>query len=157
MYEFLFSTPRRRSFSAKESMKHEMDLINTAFDLLNAGASLATAPSFPKHSSYRMMDGSPYVWFMEFALAGYEKSSLSVRIEGENLVISSVSDKPQREDKSKDREYFHKGIAQRDFCAKFFVGKDTEVKSAKFIDGLLTVELEKLIPDEPKPSSVRID
>jgi molecular chaperone IbpA len=157
MYDLFFSTPRRKSFSTKDSMKHEVDLINTAFDLLNAGASLATAPSFPKHNSYRMMDGNPYVWFMEFALAGYEKSSLSVRIEGENLVISSISDKSKRENKPKDQEYFHRGIAQRDFCTKFFIGKDTEVKSAKFTDGLLTVELEKLVPDEPKPSSVKID
>jgi molecular chaperone IbpA len=47
-------------------------------------------------------------------------------------------------------------MARRDFNVKFSIEKDVEVKSAKFSDGLLTIELEKLVPEEKKPKSIAI-
>jgi molecular chaperone IbpA len=47
-------------------------------------------------------------------------------------------------------------MAKRDFSTKYYIGKNVEVRSAKFADGLLTVELEKLVPEEQKPKTVEI-
>ena len=107
--------------------------------------------SFPKYNIYRTMDGNPYVTFMEFALAGYKKEDLDVKIEGGYLYVSGKGDS-----EAKDREYSHRGMARRDFNVKFYLDKDVEVRSAKFSDGLLTIELEKLIPEEKKPKSIDI-
>jgi len=111
----------------------------------------SSSVSFPKYNIYRTMDGNPYVTFMEFALAGYKKEDLDVKIEGGYLYVSGKGDS-----EAKDREYSHRGMARRDFNVKFYLDKDVEVRSAKFSDGLLTIELEKLIPEEKKPKSIDI-
>ncbi len=130
-------------------MKHEKDLLDLAMSMLEAPKQQT---SFPKYNVYRMLDGSPYTYFMEFALAGYDKASLDVKMDSGHLVVSSKTNS----DKKEDREYTHRGMARRDFSAKFYVGKNVEVRSARFTDGLLTVELEKLVPEEQKPKSVEI-
>jgi molecular chaperone IbpA len=152
MIDFLFSVPSRYSYSADRSMKHEMDLLNAAMKAFNV-ADNNTIPSFPKYNVYRMLDGSPYTYFMEFALAGYSKESLHVEMDNGHLVVSSKTDLEKKE----DREYTYRGMARRDFSSRFYVGKDVEVRGAKFADGLLTVELEKIVPEEQKPRSVSID
>jgi molecular chaperone IbpA len=131
-------------------MKHEKDLLNMAMSMLEPMES--SQPSFPKHNVYRMLDGNPYVYFMEFALAGYDKSSLDVKMERDYLIVSSKTNS----DKKEEREYIHRGMARRDFSTKFYVGKNVEVRGARFADGLLTVELEKLIPEEQRPKTVEI-
>lgn len=148
MIDFIFSTPRYK-FSSEASMKHEQDLLNMAMSMFDAPKSQT---SFPKYNVYRMLDGSPYTYFMEFALAGYDKSSLDVKMDNGHLVVSSKTDSEKKE----DREYTYRGMARRDFSSRFYVGKDVEVRGAKFSDGLLTVELEKLVPEEQKPRSIEI-
>lgn len=130
-------------------MKHERDLLNMAMSMLDAPKPHST---FPKYNVYRELDGSPYTYFMEFALAGYPKDALDVKMDSDHLVVSSRTDS----DKKEDREYTHRGMARRDFSTKFYVGKDIEVRSARFSDGLLTVELEKIVPEEQKPRSIAI-
>lgn len=150
MYDLFFSPPRR--FSSASSMEHEMDLIKIARGMFDADKDYSS-PSFPKYNTYRMLDGNPYVTYVEFALAGYSKESLEVVVENGYLVVSS---KTNSKDKDKEREYLHRGMARRDFSSKFYVGRNIEVRSAKFTDGLLTVELEKLVPEEQKPKPVVI-
>jgi molecular chaperone IbpA len=154
MFEILFpvSPSSHRGYSSEASMKHEKDLLNMAADMLGVTMTGAQHASFPKHNAYRMLDGSPYTYFMEFALAGYDRASLDVKIDNGYLVVSSKTDS----DKKEDREYIHRGMAKRDFSTKYYIGKNVEVRSAKFADGLLTVELEKLVPEEQKPKSIEI-
>ena len=130
-------------------MKHERELLKMAMSMLDTPKPHST---FPKYNVYRELDGSPYTYFMEFALAGYPKDALDVKMDSDHLVVSSRTDS----DKKEDREYTHRGMARRDFSAKFYVGKDIEVRSAQFSDGLLTVELEKIVPEEQKPRSITI-
>lgn len=155
MFELLFPSQLslrdvRSAHDRKESMAHERYLLDLAARM--AGAADTSKPSFPKYNVYRMLDGSPYIYFMEFALAGYAKDSLDVKMDGGYLVISSKSTEPS----SEDREYIFRGMARRDFSSKFYVGKDIKVLSAKFENGLLIVEMEKMVPDEEKPVPIQI-
>jgi molecular chaperone IbpA len=156
MLDLLFTAPSsaysKSFFNPARSTAHEMDLVNAALDVFTYGKD-HPVPGFPKYNVYRMLDGSPYNHFMEFALAGYDKASLDVKMDNGHLVVSSKTDS----DKKEDREYTHRGMARRDFSSRYYVGKDVEVRGAKFADGLLTVELEKLVPEEQKPRSVFID
>lgn len=111
----------------------------------------SSSVSFPKYNIYRAMDGNPYITFMEFALAGYKRENLDIKVEDGYLKVSGKAD-----ENAKDREYSYRGMARRDFSVKFQLEGDVEVRSARFSDGLLTVELEKLIPDEKKPRSIEI-
>lgn len=107
--------------------------------------------SFPKYNVYRNMDGNPYINFVELALAGYKRENLKINVEDGYLKISGKAD-----ENAKDREYDYRGMARRDFNVKFQLDGNVEVRSAKFSDGLLTIELEKLVPDEKKPKTIEI-
>jgi HSP20 family molecular chaperone IbpA len=53
----------------------------------------------------------------------------------------------KQEDKETDGEFVHKGLAQRSFERQWTLAEDTEVRSVSFRDGLLTVELGKIVPE----------
>lgn len=149
MIDFIFTTPGRYKSFAEASMKREQDLLNVAMSMLEPSR---TQTSFPKYNVYRMLDGSPYTYFMEFALAGYDKASLDVKMDKGHLVVSSKTDSEKKE----EREYTYRGMARRDFSTKYYVGEDVEVRGAKFSDGLLIVELERIVPEEQKPRTIEI-
>ena len=50
----------------------------------------------------------------------------------------------------------HKGIAKRNFTKSFTIAEDVEVKGAELKDGLLTVSLEKIVPDHRKARTINI-
>ena len=79
---------------------------------------------------------------MELALAGFKKQEVKVYTEFGKLYVEG-----QKEDKEKDGEFLHKGLAQRSFQRVWTISDDTEVRSVKFEDGLLTVELGKVVPE----------
>lgn len=148
MIDLLFSAPRYK-FNSEASMRREQDLLEMAMNMLEPVQSQST---FPKHNVYRMLDGSPYTYFMEFALAGYDKSSLDVKMDNGYLIVSSKTNAEKKE----EREYTYRGMARRDFSSRFYVGTNVEVRKAGFSDGLLTIELEKLVPEEQKPKPIEI-
>ncbi len=79
---------------------------------------------------------------LELALAGFKKEEVHVYTEYGKLFVEG-----QREDKESDTRYVHKGLAQRSFKRAWTMADDTEVKEVRFEDGLLTVELRKIVPE----------
>ena len=79
---------------------------------------------------------------LEIALAGFKKDELKVYTEFGKLHVQG------KKEESKDvGEFVHKGLAQRSFERVWTVTDDTKVGSVKFEDGLLSVELKKIVPD----------
>ncbi len=79
---------------------------------------------------------------LEIALAGFKKDELKVYTEFGKLYVEAV-----KEDKKEDGEFVHKGLAQRSFKRSWTLSDDTEIGSVSFEDGLLTVELKKIVPE----------
>ena len=79
---------------------------------------------------------------LEIALAGFKKDELKVFTEFGKLYVEGKKEEPKD-----DREFVHKGLAQRSFQRVWTVSDDTKVGSVKFVDGLLTVELNKIVPE----------
>ena len=79
---------------------------------------------------------------MEIALAGFKKDELKVFTEFGKLYV-----KGKKEESENVGEFVHKGLAQRSFERVWTVTDDTKVGSVKFEDGLLTVELNKIVPE----------
>jgi len=79
---------------------------------------------------------------LELALAGFKKEEVHVYTEYGKLFIEG-----QKEDKESSGNYVHKGLAQRSFQRAWTIADDTEVSEVKFEDGLLTVQLKKIVPD----------
>ena len=78
---------------------------------------------------------------LEIALAGFKKDELKVYTEFGKLYVQGKKEEPEV-----DGEFVYKGLAQRSFERVWTVSDDTKVGSVKFEDGLLTVELNKIVP-----------
>jgi|TARA_B100000963_G_C22293210_1_gene522341 HSP20 family molecular chaperone IbpA len=79
---------------------------------------------------------------LEIALAGFKKDELKVYTEFGKLYVEGKKEEPEI-----DGEFIHKGLAQRSFERVWTVSDDTKIGSVKFVDGLLTVELTKIVPE----------
>ena len=79
---------------------------------------------------------------LEIALAGFKKDEVKVYTEFGKLYVDGKKEEPEV-----DGTFVHKGLAQRSFQRIWTITDDTEVGSVKFEDGLLTVELKKIVPE----------
>ena len=79
---------------------------------------------------------------LEIALAGFKKDEVKVYTEFGKLSVQG-----KKEESKDDGEFVYKGLAQRSFTRQWTLADDTEVRSVEFADGLLTVELGKIVPD----------
>ena len=79
---------------------------------------------------------------LEIALAGFKKDELKVYTEFGKLYVEG-----KKEESEDVGEFVHRGLAQRSFQRVWTITDDTEVGSVKFEDGLLTVELNKIVPE----------
>ena len=79
---------------------------------------------------------------LEIALAGFKEDELKVYTEFGKLYVEG-----RKEESEVDGTFVHQGLAQRSFERIWTVTDDTKVGSVKFEDGLLTVELNKIVPE----------
>ena len=79
---------------------------------------------------------------LEIALAGFKKDQLKVFTEFGKLYVEG-----SKEESKVDGTFIHQGLAQRNFQRVWTVSDDTEIGSVEFTDGLLTVELKKIVPE----------
>ena len=79
---------------------------------------------------------------LEIALAGFKKKEVKVYTEFGKLFVEG-----KKEESETVGEIVHKGLAQRSFTRAWTLSDDTEVRQVSFTDGLLTVELGKIVPD----------
>jgi len=79
---------------------------------------------------------------LEIALAGFKKDELKVYTEFGKLYVQG-----KKEATEVDGTFVHKGLAQRSFERVWTVSDDTKVGSVEFVDGLLTVQLNKIVPE----------
>ena len=79
---------------------------------------------------------------LELALAGFKKEQVNVYTQDGKLFIEG-----QREDGETETKYVHRGVAQRSFTRSWTMAEDTEVRSVKFEEGLLTIEMGRVVPE----------
>ena len=100
----------------------------------------------------RKVNDTDYV--IELAVAGFGKKDIEVKSVENTLTIKSKDKKEEVLDK--DESVLHRGISSRSFTRSFTVAEDVVVKGADLKDGLLSVKLERIIPDEKKPKIIDI-
>ena len=79
---------------------------------------------------------------LEIALAGFKKKEVKVYTEFGKLYVEG-----KKEESETVGEFVHKGLAQRSFTRVWTVSDDTEVRGVEFKDGLLVVQLGKVVPE----------
>jgi len=94
---------------------------------------------------YNLVKESEVKWRIEMALAGWDKDEIEVSTETNVLLVRSKTAKGKTEE-----EYMHRGVSTRSFARGFNLSDDVEVGEVKYKDGMLTVQLNKIIPDHQK-------
>ena len=79
---------------------------------------------------------------LELALAGFKKEEVNVYTQDGKLFVEG-----QKEDVESERTYLHRGMAQRSFTRSWTLSDETEVRSVTFEDGLLVIDLGKIVPE----------
>lgn len=102
----------------------------------------AFASGGTNYPPYNIITGSDNRTILEVALAGFSKEDIEVATEENILTISCY---PKEKDAVK---YTHKGIATRSFSKSWQLGEDTEVESVDYKDGMLTISVQKIVPEE---------
>ena len=108
-------------------------------DYLNRFWDMDTTSNYPP---YNLIQVNNVLSRLELALAGFKQQEVKVYTEFGKLYVEG-----QKEDKETDGEFLHKGLAQRSFQRVWTISDDTKVGSVKCEDGLLTVELGKVVPE----------
>lgn len=93
------------------------------------------AIKYPPHNVVQKTEGSVFV---EIAVAGFKKEEIKVTVDNGHLVVTGS--RQNIEDENKFR-YIHKGIAARPFELKTKILEGSKVKSAKIVDGILSIEV----------------
>jgi len=88
------------------------------------------------------------------AVAGFAEKDLDVEVRDGVLTVTGKRDETE---KTEDKGYLYQGIAGRAFERRFQLAEHVEVRSAKLENGLLHVDLERLIPEEKKPRRITIN
>jgi molecular chaperone IbpA len=99
------------------------------------------------HYNIKKLDDNK--WSIELALAGFSKDDIEIEVKDNVMTING-------ELKEENNQYVYKGISSRKFSKSFTLAEFTECESAKMENGILSIILEKNIPEDKKPQKVKI-
>ena len=118
------------------------------FDHFNNQLEIKQTSSYPPYNINRIDDLN---YQIEMALAGFSKNDIEIKYSDNQLTIKSI----ESEDKD-DKETLHRGISKRKFSRTFTLAEDMKVNGAELKDGMLLIDLEKIVPEEKKPRTIDI-
>lgn len=119
------------------------------FDLLETGLRGDGSDGYPPFDIARDGEDS---YRITVAVAGFRPNEIEVVAQQNQLTITGK----RPEDKNQG-EYLHRGIAARPFERRFQLADFIEVRSASFENGLLTIALQRVVPEAMKPRKIEID
>ena len=120
------------------------------FDHFNTQLKHPQSANFPPYNIKKLDDLN---WTIEMALAGFNKKDIGVEYADNQLTIKSVFEK---DDKEEDTTTVHRGISKRQFKKSFTLADEVVVNGAELKDGMLIVDLEKIVPEEKQPRTIKI-
>ena len=118
-------------------------------DQVNAAAKIAGAQKYPPYNILKADDNS---YLIELAVAGFSEKDIDIELHDGILVISGDNDVGEKEDK-----YIFKGIANRNFERRFTLADTVQVEGVTLEQGILTIHLKNMIPEEKKPRKIPIE
>jgi len=104
---------------------------------------------YPPHNIVKTSDDE---YTIELAVAGFSRDELDVEVKENFLTVKSAK---LSKDET-DRVYLHKGLANRSFTKRFRLENSVEVVGGEYVDGILSVYLKHIIPEEKKARKIEI-
>ena len=131
-----------------------MDLFNDPFfigfnrDLARLNSAHQTnSQSYPPYDILKLDEDT---YRLSIAIAGFTKDDIDVSVDNGTVVIKGEITEVV------DAEVVHKGIASRKFARSFALGEYMEVTGADLKDGMLNISIDRIIPEDKKPKTIKI-
>jgi molecular chaperone IbpA len=105
--------------------------------------------NYPPHNIVKYSDNS---YGIEVAVAGFTKDEVTVEVDQDQLTIRGIKNRTN----DSEVEYLHRGLAARDFEQTFTLAEYMEVVGAKVADGMLHIDIQRLVPEALKPRQVEV-
>jgi molecular chaperone IbpA len=123
---------------------------DTMFDELMRATAQQSNNNYPPYNIVKHSDDH---FSIELAVAGFKEGDIDVQVEKNQLTVQgskSISiDTP-------NTEYLHRGISARNFVRNWTLADYVEITGATVADGILTINLERKVPEEEKPKKIAI-
>jgi len=120
---------------------------NRELDRMSSVHQAATRQTYPPYDVLKLDEDTFQV---SIAVAGFTKEDIDVSVDNGTLVVKGEIIEVT------DGEYLHKGIASRRFTRTFALGEYMEVTSASIENGMLNINVNRVIPEEKKPKTIKI-
>jgi molecular chaperone IbpA len=143
----IFNQLRPLSIGFDDMFTHFESMFDHQNDTLNANVQ--------NYPPYNIVKTGTNTYDIQVALAGYGKKDVDVSFENSVLTIKSIKDNDTKE-VEENEGMLHKGIAKRMFTKSFTIAEDVEINGAELKDGLLSVSMERIIPDHKKARTIKI-
>jgi molecular chaperone IbpA len=124
---------------------------DTLFDEL---ARVTNSQSNQNYPPYNVVKHSEDKFAIEVAVAGFREGDINITVDKNVLTIAG--EQVTNLDENTTKEYLHRGISQRSFTRTFTLADHVEVVNAEVANGILTVTLERKIPEELQPKKIAI-
>ena len=122
--------------------------VDRLFDrIINTFEHQTKVDNYPPHDIIKTGDHS---YEIRLAVAGFAQGEIDVTFHDGELTITG--EKKERE----GLEYLHRGISARKFTRSFTLAEHVEIRSAMCQDGILSVQLEQVVPESAKPKTIAI-
>ena len=118
------------------------------FNLLETGNVADAAEGYPPFDIVRESEDS---YRITLAVAGFHPGEIEIVAQQNQLSISG-----KKAEEKAGTQYIHRGIATRSFDRRFQLADFVEVRSASFEDGLLSISLQRVVPEAMKPRKIEI-
>jgi len=116
--------------------------------LMDQAARLDAAPGYPPFNVEQVDEDS---FRIELAVAGFAQEDLTIEFKQNSLVVSG-----QRKPAEPQRNFLHRGIAERSFERRFGLADHVRVSGAKLENGMLSIDLVRELPEIMKPRKIEI-
>lgn len=103
--------------------------------------------NYPPHNVVKVDDDH---YELQVAVTGFSKEEVTVELDQNILVITASRESDE------EKIYIHRGLAQRNFVKHFPLAEHIEVKGAEQKNGVLTIRLERIVPESLKPRRIEI-
>lgn len=116
--------------------------------LFDSAAGFEAEGGYPPYNIERVAENE---YRITMAVAGFTEDEINIEVKDTSLLV-----KGEKKAEDGERQYLHRGIAGRTFERRFQLADFVEVKGAGLKDGLLSVDLQRNIPERMKPRTIAI-
>lgn len=116
---------------------------------------LRTTNQNSNYPPYNIVKHGEDKFVIELAIAGFADSEVDITVEKNQLVVKGEK-QIELTDSTQTIEYVHRGISARSFVRSWTLADYVEVSGAKMENGILSIALDRIVPEEQKPKRIQI-